>query len=468
MKQRVKIESKDLMFSNRDLWTLIWPLLIEQSLQITLGIADIIMVSSLGESAVGGVSLVDQFNILLVNIFSALATGGAVVCSQYIGRSNMRMAEKTARQLIYAVTAVALIIMGICLLVRKPLLSLIFGSIEKDVMDASQKYFLITLLALPGIALYNAAAALFRAQGNSRISMIVAALVNVLNIGGNAWLIYGLHCGVEGVAIPTLISRLIAAIILLVLLYRQKSEGKAVSIRGIFHFEWDWHLVGRILKIGIPNCLENSMFQFGKILVLSLVATFGTAAIAANAAANTIAGFEVIPGAAVGMAMLTVIGQCMGAGKTEQASYYTKKMLFIAIASMWVLNIPLLLSARWLLVFYNMSPLTTDMAWWMMFLHGFFGMLIWSFSFSLPNALRASGDATFTMIVSILSMWIFRVGMSYLSARTRLFGIIDLMHWDECYGAVGTWLSMNVDWAVRSAFFIGRFISGKWKNATVI
>ncbi len=457
-----------LLFSNRDLWTLIWPLLIEQTLQITLGIADIIMVSSLGESAVGGVSLVDQINILLVNIFAALATGGAVVCSQYIGRTNMKMAEKTARQLLYAVTALAFIVMAICLPIRKPLLRLIFGSIEADVMAASQKYFFITLLALPGIALYNAAASLFRAQGNSRISMIVAALVNVLNIGGNAWLIYGMHCGVEGVAIPTLISRLIAAIILLVLLYRQKQGEKVVSIRGIFHFEWDWHLVGRILKIGVPNGLENSMFQFGKILVLSLVSTFGTNAIAANAAANTIAGFEVIPGAAVGMAMLTVVGQCMGAGRSDQASYYTKKMLLIAIASMWVLNIPLLLSARWLLGFYHMSPQTTDMAWWMMFFHGFFGMLIWSFSFSLPNSLRAAGDATFTMIVSIVSMWVFRVGMSYIFARTQILGLVRFMNWDECYGAVGTWLSMNIDWAVRSAFFIGRFAGGKWKKARVI
>ena len=456
------------IFSNRDLWRLIWPLMVEQLLQNTLGIADIIMVSSLGESAVSGVSLVDQINILLTNIFAALATGGAVVCSQYIGRKDFSLSKKTARQLLYAVTAVALFVVFTGLIVRKPLLRFVFGSIEADVMKASQDYFFITLLALPGIALYNAAAALFRAQGNSRVSMLVALLVNALNIGGNAALIYGFHWGVEGVAFPTLISRLVAAVVLLFLLYRGTGNDTGISIKGIFHFEWDWHLVGRILKIGVPNGLENSAFQFGKILVLSLVATFGTGAIAANAAANTIAAFEVLPGAAVGLGMLTVVGQCMGAGETEQASYYTKKLTFIAFVSMWMLNIPLLICARRILGFYNMSARTSDMAWWMLFFHGFFGMLIWPLSFSLPNSLRAAGDSTFTMVVSILSMWLVRVGMSYAFAKTGIFGFVDFMGWDEGYGAVGTWLSMFCDWCVRSIFFVTRFAHGKWKRGRVI
>ena len=428
------------------------------------------MVSSHGESAISGVSLVDQINVLLTNIFAALATGGTVVCSQYIGRGDKSMSAKTARQLLYTMVAVSLLIVTIGLPVRKPLLRLVFGSIETDVMAASQKYFFYTLIALPGIALYNASAALFRARGNSKISMAVALLVNIINIGGNAIMIYGMHSGVEGVAIPTLVSRMAAAVVLLVLLYRIKpgSKDESISIRGIFHFEWDWKLVVRILKIGVPNGLENSAFQFGKILVLSLVATFGTKAISANAAANTIAAFEVLPGAAVGLAMLTVVGQCMGALKTDQAAYYTKKLMFIAYAAMIVLNIPLLLSAKWILSFYNISATSTDMAWWMLMCHGVFGMLIWPLSFSLPNALRAAGDSNFTMIVSMLSMWTIRVGMSYLFARTGICGLVALMDWPYSYGAVGTWLSMVCDWIVRSTFFIIRFVHGKWKRGKVI
>lgn len=256
-------ETKDksaLLFSNRDLLSLIWPLAIEQLLQITLGMADIVMVSHIGEAAVSGVSLVDQINILLTQIFAALATGGAVVCSQYIGNRNRDMAEKTAKQLLYTITAIALFILATGLIFLKPLLALIFGKVEESVMSASQRYFLITLFALPGIGLYNAAAALFRAQGNSKISMKIALLVNIINIGGNAILIYGLGCGVEGVAIPTLLSCTAAAVVLLAALYRKKdsSDANAISIRGISRTRPDWHLIGKILKIGVPNGLENS------------------------------------------------------------------------------------------------------------------------------------------------------------------------------------------------------------------
>ena len=283
-------DKSQLIFSNRSLWLLIWPLLVEQLLQITLGMADVAMVSSIGEAAVGGVSLVDQINILLTQVFAALATGGAVVCSQYIGAKRKDMANESARQLLYTVTLFSLALLFIGLVFYRQILSLVFGKIEADVMQNSRLYFLITLFALPGIALYSAAAALFRAQGNSRVSMAIALLVNVLNIGGNAIMIYGLKCGVEGVAVPTLLSRTAAAFVLLAKLYRAKpsqenASSAVLSIRGISRLHIEWSIVAKILKIGIPNGIENSAFQIGKILVLSLIATFGTGAISANASA---------------------------------------------------------------------------------------------------------------------------------------------------------------------------------------
>jgi putative MATE family efflux protein len=452
------------------LWLLIWPLLVEQLLQITLGMADIVMVASLGESAVSGVSLVDAINVLLTQIFAALATGGAVVCSQYIGGKRHDMANKTAKQLLYTITVIAVVILVIGAVFYKPLLSIIFGKVEDDVMSASRTYFIITLFALPGIAIYNGAAALFRAQGNSRVSMFIALLVNILNIGGNAFMVYGLKMGVEGVAIPTLVSRTVAAVVLLVLLYRAKTYNgrEAISIKGISHIEIEGHLVKKILAIGVPNGLENSTFQIGKILVLSLISSFGTGAIAANAAGNTLAAFEVLPGSSIGLAMLTVVGQCIGAGKTDQASYYTKKLMFIAYAGMWLLNIPLLLCSYKILTWYGMSEETTRLGWYMTLTHGLCGMLIWPLSFTLPNALRAANDATYTMVVSMLSMWIIRIGMSYVFKYTDLFGVREFFLWPLSFGALGVWFAMILDWIVRSVFFIGRFAGGKWKSRKLI
>ena len=463
-------EKENRLFSNHALWLLIWPLLIEQLLQITLGMADIIMVASLGEAAVSGVSLVDQINILLVQLFAALSTGGAVVCSQYIGSSHYKHAEKTAKQLLYTISAIALFLVCTGTVLHKPLLRLIFGKVEEDVMAASQRYFLITLLALPGIAVYNAAAAIFRAQGNSRISMLIALLVNIINIGGNAVCIYGLHWGVEGVAVPTLLSRTAAAVVLLVCLYRVKTgdKGKAISIKGISHIQIDFHLVGKILKLGIPNGLENSTFQIGKILVLSLISTYGTTAIAANAAANTMASFEVLPGNAVGLAMLTVVGQCIGARRTDQASYYTKKLMLLAYLGFWLLNIPLLLCSYRILCLYGMSEETTRLGWYMTLWHGIAGMLIWPLSFTLPNALRAAGDAAFTMVVSMVSMWTLRVGMSYVLTYTGIFGLVAYFGSPASFGAMCVWISMSIDWVLRSLLFVIRFARGRWKTKRVI
>ena len=470
------VQKSELIFSNKSLWLLIWPLLVEQLLQITLGMADIAMVSSLGEAAVGGVSLVDQINVLITQVFAALATGGAVVCSQYIGAKRKDMADESARQLLYTVTIFSLALLLFGLVFYRQILSLVFGKIEADVMQNSRLYFLITLFAMPGIALYSAAAALFRAQGNSRVSMAIALLVNALNIGGNAIMIYGLKCGVEGVAVPTLVSRTAAALVLLVKLYRVKpstSSAKAysgeISIRGLMRFHVEWSLVFKILKIGIPNGIENSAFQIGKILVLSLIATFGTGAIAANATANTLAALEVLPGASAGLALLTVVGQCIGAGKKEQAVYYTKKIMLFTYAGFWLLNIPFLVFSKQILAgLYSMSGDTLTLAWYMTLAHGIFGLLIWPLSFTLPNSLRAAGDAAFTMIVSFVSMWSIRVGISYVFKYTGIFGLVGFMKWPLSFCALGVWFAMILDWVLRSFFFVLRFARGSWKNKRVV
>ena len=450
------------LFSNRDLFILIWPLIVEQLLALTLGMADIIMVGSLGEAAVSGVSLVDNIQILLNSLFSALATGGAVVCSQYIGKKRHDLSSKTARQLIYTVLALALLIAAAGLLGRRAILPLVFGKIEADVMSNAQTYFVVMMFAMPAMAVYNACAALFRAQGNSKVSMYIAALVNVLNIGGNAIGIFVLRLGVLGAAAATLISRLVAAVVLFALLYRGKEgagsavSASAVSLRGILKVELDARIIKHILGIGVPNGIENSMFQIGKIVVLTLIATFGTSAIAANAAANTIAGFEVLPGTAIGLAMLTVVGRCAGAGRLEEAKAFTWKLMRVTYVSMALLNIVILLLAKQIVAFYGLQIQTQALAWDMLFCHGICSIFIWPLSFTLPCALRALNDAKFTMIVSMLSMWIIRVGLSYVLA------------WTTDVGPMCSWIAMIVDWVARTVAFTVRFRSEKWKARAMI
>ena len=322
----MKISKERQLFDNRALVALIIPLIIEQFLAVLVGMADSIMVASVGEAAVSGVSLVDNIVVLLINIFSALATGGAVVAGQYLGRKREEEACKSAGQLVWFVTISAVGVTAIVYLCKSFILHGVFGKIEADVMEHANTYLLIVTASIPFIALYNGGAAIFRAMGDSKIPMIVSMIMNVINVSGNAILIYGFHCGTEGVAIPTLVSRAVAAILITILLCNSK---RVLHLEKTFRYRFDGAMVKNILKIGVPNGLENSMFQLGKILVLSLVSTFGTYAIAANAVSNAVAMFQILPGISINLAIITVISRCVGARDYEQVKYYTRKLHII-------------------------------------------------------------------------------------------------------------------------------------------
>lgn len=443
-------EREDYFFSNRDLAKLILPLLVEQVLAITVGMADSVMVSSVGEAAVSAVSLVDTIFILMINVFNALATGGAVVCGQYIGKKRMSKACEAADQLILSTTVISIIIMGLLYLLRPFILHVVFGHITAEVEANCNIYILITAASIPFIALYNAGAAIFRAQGNSRTPMNVSMLMNGINIAGNAILLYGLHFGVEGAAIPTLISRIFAAIVIMFMVYKPRYPLHC-SLPVVWKFHWP--TLKKILYIGVPNGLENSMFQLGKILVLSMITRFGTAAIAANAVSNTLAVFQNIAGMAIGGAILTVAAQCVGANAYDQVRYYTKKLIALIYILIWFCAVAVIIVLPFLLGIYSLSPEATAMAQKIITYHGICCMFIWPLSFSLPNTLRASNDVTYCMIISILSMWICRIGLSYV------LGVYLEM------GVFGVWVAMTIDWGVRSVMFVIRYLSGKWQHA---
>lgn len=437
------------MFKRKDLFYLILPLIVEQLLAVVVGMADTVMVASVGESAVSAVSLVDSINILLINIFAALATGGAVVAGQYLGRRNNKKASEAGEQLIIFITLISIVITFILYLSRNFILHKVFGSIDADVAGYANTYMTIVFLSIPFIAIYNSGAALFRAMGNSQITMKTSLIMNAINVIGNAFLIYKMKMGVEGVAIPTLISRAVAAIIIVVLL---TNEELRIHISNPFKTKLNFKMIKDILQIGIPNGIESSMFQMGKIMLLSVVSSFGTAAITANAVANTITNFQFLPGAAIGLAMITVVSQCVGANDYEQARHYTKTLMKYSYMCLIVFNIIIALSTKSVLKIYNLSAETGALATKIILFHGINTAIIWATAFTLPNALRAAKDVKFAMIVSIACMWIVRIGLGVYFAKYLNMGVF------------GVWLAMICDWYVRAIFFVVRYRGNKWEN----
>lgn len=444
------IPTQNRLFSNRQLIRLIVPLIIEQGLSILVGMCDGMMVSSAGEAAISGVSLVDMINAIVLNLFAALATGGAVVTSQYLGAKQMDKARQSAGQLVLMAFGLGIVALVFCQIFAVGMMKLFFGSIEASVMEAGLLYLRITALSFPFIALYNAGAAIFRSMGNSKISMKVSMLMNVINVTGNAICILGLKMGVAGVAIPTLISRAVAAILILYLASRKKQD-LYLDMSGVCAFRPK--MMGSILHIGVPSACENTFFSLGRTVVVSMIAIFGTAQTSANAVANTLDSVAIIFGLSMGLAMVTVVGQCVGAGDLAQAQYYIKKLIGWAYGMMLVANVLVMLFCRSLIGLYSsLSPETENLAYQLVMMHSFFAIFMWPIAFVLPNALRAASDARFTMWVSIASMLLMRIGLSWI--------LCVQLQW----GAVGVWTGMIMDWVMRLAFFIPRYFSGKWKN----
>lgn len=440
-------ERKGKLFSNQALWWLIAPLVVEQILAVTVGMVDTVMVSSAGEAATSGVSLVDMINTLIINIFAAVATGGAVVSSQYLGQKDKGKACQAADQLLLITALIAVGMMLLCLIFRRSFLSILYGDIEADVMQNALTYLILSAFSYPFLAVYNSCAALFRSMGNSRISMQVSILMNVMNAVGDYVFIFGFHWGVAGAALASLISRMTACVILYLRL-----RNPALDIHaGTNGLHLDGRMIHRILNIGIPSGVENSIFQLGRVLVVGIIASFGTIQIAANAVANNLDSMGVLPGSAMNLAMITVIGQCVGAGDYDQAKYYTKKLMTVTYAVNTVTCLAVLGAMPMILKLYGLSDETLALASTLVLIHDGCAIFLWPASFTLTSVLRAANDVKFPMVISIGSMIIFRIGLSYVVAVGM--GL----------GAIGVWIAMVVDWIVRASCFIWRYRSGKWK-----
>ena len=436
------------LFSKKDLRKLIIPLILEQTLAITVGMADTMMISSAGEAAVSGVSLVDMFNNLIISVLAALATGGAVVTSQCIGAGRREEACRSARQLVFTEAAITIGISVLVLLFHRQILGLFFGQIEADVMQNAIIYLIISVFSFPLLAVYDSCAALYRSMGNAQITLKISLLMNVINVVGNAIGVYVLKLGVAGVAIPSLVSRGVAGVVLFTFLHNP--DNLVFLTRG--KFKVDATIVKRILFIGIPSGIENGIFQLGRVLVVSIIAAFGTSQIAANGVANSLDSMGCIVGQAMSLAMITVIGRCVGAGEEGQVRYYTKKLLGETYFYTAVINSIILLLLPWILQIYGLGEETTRLSSILVMIHDGMAIFLWPASFVLPNMLRACNDVKYTMVVSIFSMITFRIGFSYL------FGVH--MGWM----AVGVWAAMVIDWVFRVLCFVGRYLAGTWRK----
>ena len=441
------------LFSNNDLKKLIIPLVFESFLVISMGMVDTVMITGVGEAAVSGISLVDMLCVLLINIFSALATGGAVITAQYIGSRDRDNACVSASQLILVGFVSSCVIMIPVLIFKRQFITLIYGSIEADVMEAAVTYLWINAISFPFIAVYNSCASLFRVMGNSKISMYASLCVNVMNVIGNAILIYGVRMGVAGAALSTIFARFVAMLFLFIKLFNSDKNYVFIDMK---RFKPDIHIIKKILYIGVPGSLENSIFQLGRVVVVAIIAGFGTSQIAANAVANNLDALGIIPGQAMGLAIITVVGQCVGANDYDQAKYYIKKLMKITYITTATLNVLVLVTLPLTLKLYNLSAEALSLAAILVCIHDGCAIFLWPLSFTLPNAMRAAGDVKFPMYMSIFSMIVMRVLFSYILG--------SYLEW----GAIGIWCAMVMDWIFRVILLTTRYKSGKWEKGRLV
>ena len=448
-----KIDYGNLLFPRRALWLLLIPLIIEQMLNSLMGMVDTLMVSRVGAEAISAVSLVDSINNLVLQVFAAMAAGAAIICSQYLGRKDEKGCNDAAKQIVLTVVVISSVIMIIGVGFRKPLLHLIFGSVEEAVMTNAQMYFLITALSYPFIALFQAGAAFYRACGNSKFTMKTALIANVANIVGNTLFIFVLQMGAAGAAVSTLISRALCAF---VVFYALRKPGYAIQLKNYFSIRPDLNLIVKILAIGVPSGIENGMFQFGKLAIQSTVSSLGTAAIAAQAMTIIFENVNGMAAVGIGIGLMTVVGQSIGAGRQEEAKYYIVKLAGYAEVAMIISCILVYIAARPVTVLAGMSEESTALCMQMILAITIVKPLLWVPSFTPPNGLRAAGDVRFSMITATLTMWLCRVALSIFLMRVVKTG------------PIGVWYGMFADWGVRGVIFTIRFVRGKWLRFKVI
>ncbi|MGN0141174.1 MAG: MATE family efflux transporter [Roseburia sp.] len=450
---KTKIDKENLLFSGKALRMLLLPLIVEQLLNSFMGMIDTMMVSNVGSAVISAVSLVDSINTLVIQVFAAMATGATIICSQYIGRGDKEGSNRAARQIFLTVVVISVVLMAFCLIFRAPLLRLVFGDVEAEVMEDSLIYFLITVISYPFIALFSAGSAFYRASGDAKYPMKISVISNAVNIAGNAIFIFGFGMGVAGAALSTLASRVLCTV---VIFYKLSKPGQIIVLNDYFSIRPDFPLIGKILAVGIPSGIENGMFQFGKLAIQSTVSTLGTTAIAAQAMTIIFENVNGIAGIGIGIGLMTVVGQAIGAGRREEAKYYIVKLSMYAEIAVTVSCLFVLAISKPMMWLAGMESESAALCFQMMIAITIVKPLVWVLSFIPAYGMRAAGDVRFSMVVATCTMWFCRVALAIFCMR--YLGV----------GPMGVWIGMFADWTIRGMIFGLRYLSGKWQKMNVI
>ena len=447
-----------MLFTKKDLIKITLPLILQQLLNVLVSTVDSIMVANVGEEAVSGIALVGSLDTVLITFFTALTTGGTVIISQFLGKKNARQVKEATKQTLYISTLAAAALAVTVLIFRVPMLNLLFGDAEPGVMYHARRYFFFIALSFPFLAIDGACGSALRAAGDSMTSMLVSFGMNLVNVAGNALLIYAIPLGAAGAAIATLAARVAGSIVLIAMLHTDRWP---VKLERLFHYRPDWKIIRRILHIGVPNGIESCMFQFGRLMTQSLISGLGTVSIAANSIANTLANYQYLPGAAIGNASIAVIGRCVGAKETKQAKRYSRILLLTAYCCIWVIVLVTLLFGKAIIGAWKLSPESAALTFRLILLHSLAAAVIWPSGFVLPHMFRAASDVKFPMTVSITSMWVFRIALCFVLVpeSIHLFGLTVP---GLGMGVIGVWIAMIIDWLVRAALYLWRFFSGRW------
>jgi len=450
---------EEMLFSTKALVALTVPLLFQSVLELLVGTIDSVMVSYNGEAAVSGVSLVNTLDTVLVIFFTAMVGGGAVVIAQALGRKKSDDVYESAKQLLYFTLFLSVILTAIVLIFRRPLLNLLFGDVEAAVMSEALGYFSFVTLSFPFLAIASSITSCFRTSGNAMLPLIVSIGANLINVGLNAWFIIGLDMGAAGAGLATTISRGCSAVVLLILILRKKYP---VHIERLFYYKPSKAIIRQITHIGVPNGLENTMFQFGRLLTQTLVATMGTSVIAANSVALNISNYQYMTGTACSTVMIAVIGRCIGAQKEAQAKYYSRRILAMNYGLLWAVILGSVIFLGPLVGMYDLSADSSGLSKTLILMHAALAAVIWPLGFMLPSSFRASGDVRFPMVISIASMWTFRIVGAYLLALDSIsvFGWFTLPGFGM--GIIGVWCAMFIDWGFRCTVFFVHYLRGKW------
>lgn len=442
-----QIDLENILFDNRTLFWLLLPIIIEQFLNSLMGLADTMMVSTVGSEAIAAVALIDAINNLVMQIFVAMAAGAAIICSQCIGSGDKEKSNQSAEQVVLTVFVISLSITVFCILGGKQLLHKYAGTVETSVMENALIYFRITAISYPFLALFSAGAAFYRASGNSKFPTKISVVSNVMNVTGNALFIYGFKWGVAGAAYATLLSRVFCTV---VIFYCLRKPRQTIVIKDYLKIRPNMPLILAIMAIGIPSGIENGMFQFGKLAVQSTVSTMGTIAMSAQAMTNIFENVNGIFGNSVGIGLMTVVGQCIGASRKEEAKYYIVKLMKIAGIGTLVSCLLVLAITKPVTWLAGMEIEAAQMCFELVIAMTIVKPFIWVGAFGLPYGLRAAGDVKFSMIASVSIMWGCRVALGIF--------LVKMFH----FGLMGVWIGMFADWIVRSVIFTVRFVNGKW------